>query len=114
MIVDSGNDYIAALKGNQPNLFKEVKANFTALSTYEQINKEHGRIKKRQFSICENLDKIRDWPGLKTLIRVKSERQIIRHNLIEVERETRYYIASFRATAIEFGQRIRGYWGVEK
>ena len=47
------------------------------------------------------------------MIRVKSERQIIRHNLIEVERETRYYIASFRATAIEFCQRIRGYWGVE-
>ena len=25
----SGNDYIAALKGNQLNLFKEVKTNFT-------------------------------------------------------------------------------------
>jgi hypothetical protein len=49
---------------------------------------------------------------IKTLIRVDSERQIIRHNLIE-ERETRYYISSLSLTAKEFSQRIRGYWGVE-
>ena len=111
--MDSGNDYIAALKGNQPNLFKDVQINFTPSSTYEQINKGHGRIEKRQVSICAPLDEICFWPGLKTLIRVESLRQIIRHNLIEVETETRYYISSLSATAIEFSRRIRGYWGVE-
>lgn len=30
-----------------------------------------------------------------------------------VTRETRYYIASFSATAQAFAERIRGYWGVE-
>lgn len=113
MIVDSGNDYIAALKGNQLNLFKEVKTNFTPDLTWEQINKGHGRIEKRSISICQTLDKIRFWPGLKTLIRVESERQIIRHNHIEVKNETRYYISSLSATAREFGARIRDYWGVE-
>jgi len=113
LIVDSGNDYIAALKGNQPNLFKDVKTIFTPQSAYEQINKGHGRIEKRQFSICEAIEGIGFWPGLKTLIRVDSERQIIRHNLIGVERETRYYISSLSLTAKEFSQRIRGYWGVE-
>jgi predicted transposase YbfD/YdcC len=56
---------------------------------------------------------IRSWPGLKTVIRVKSERQIIRHNHVEIQNETRYYISSLTATAKEFSQRIRGYWGVE-
>lgn len=113
MIINSGNDYIAALKGNQPSLFKDVKTNFTAESTYEQINKGHGRIEKRSVSICQNLKNLRFWPGLKTWIRVESERQIIRHNLIEVKTETRYYISSLSATAQEFSARIRGYWGVE-
>jgi len=47
------------------------------------------------------------------LIRVESERQIIRHNHIEVKTETRYYISDLNATAKEFNERIRGYWGVE-
>lgn len=50
---------------------------------------------------------------MKTLIRVESERQIISHNHIEVEKETRYYISSLSTTAREFGERIGGYWGVE-
>ena len=33
--------------------------------------------------------------------------------MIEVSRETRYYIASFRDTASAFAERIQGYWGVE-
>lgn len=113
MIINSGNDYIAALKGNQASLFKDVKTNFTAESTYEQINKEHGRIEKRSVSICQTLKYISFWHGLKTLIRVESERQIIKHNLIEVKTETRYYISSLSATAPGFSARIRGYWGVE-
>lgn len=113
MIVDSGNDYIAALKGNQPNLFKAVKTNFTAVSTYQQVNKGHGRIEKRSVSICRPVNGILYWSGLKTLIRVESERQIIRHDRIEVEKETRYYICSLKATAQEFAKRIRGYWDVE-
>ncbi len=93
---------------------KEVSLEKIAIRfTNTQINKGHGRIEKRQVSICTPVDEIRFWPGLKTLIRVESLRQIIRHNLIEVETETRYYISSLSATAIEFSPRIRGYWGVE-
>ncbi len=33
--------------------------------------------------------------------------------MIEVSRETRYYISSLRAQAQAFASRIRGYWGVE-
>lgn len=59
------------------------------------------------------MDNIPDFPGLQTLIRVESERQVHRANIIEVSTETRYYVASFRETAQAFANRMRGYWGVE-
>jgi predicted transposase YbfD/YdcC len=70
-------------------------------------------MEKRSVSICQTLDGIRSWPGLTTLIRVESERQLLRHQVIEVTTETRYYISSVSTTAQEFALRIRGYWGVE-
>lgn len=113
MIIDSKNDYIGALKGNQSGLFAEVKANFTPEETNQTINKGHGRIEKRIVSICQTLDGVRQWPGLQTLIRVESERQVSIGGQIQVTTERRYYISSLRATAQEFAVRIRGYWGVE-
>ncbi|NEQ87895.1 MAG: ISAs1 family transposase, partial [Moorea sp. SIO2I5] len=113
VILDSGNDYLGALKGNQSRLLSAVKANFQAQQTVKQINKGHGRIEKRTVSISEQLDGIPDFPGLSTLIRVESERRIYRASLIEVSHETRYYVASFIDTADAFAKRIRGYWGVE-
>jgi predicted transposase YbfD/YdcC len=113
LIISSGNDYIGALKGNHSGLLADVETNFIPESTYEQINKGHGRIEKRKVSICQTLDGIRPMPGLTTLIRVESERQRILHHFIEVTTETRYYISSLNTTAQEFAQRIRGYWGVE-
>lgn len=104
MIIASGNDYIAALKGNQQGLFKDVKANFIPEFTCEQINKGHGRVEKRHVSICQTLDGIRSWPGLVTLIQVKSERQVFTHNVIEVTTETRYYISSVSETARTFSR----------
>jgi predicted transposase YbfD/YdcC len=94
-------------------LFKDVKTNFIPESSYEQINKGHGRVEKRHVSICKTLDGIRSWPGLTTLIQVKSERQVFTHHMIEVTTETRYYISSLSETAEAFASRIRGYWGVE-
>jgi len=88
LIVSSGNDYIGALKGNQSGLLADVEANFTPQTTYEQLNKGHGRIEKRSVSINQTLDGIRPWPGLTTVIRVESERQLLRHYEIEVESET--------------------------
>ncbi|NET37708.1 MAG: ISAs1 family transposase [Cyanothece sp. SIO1E1] len=79
----------------------------------EQMNKGHGRIEKRRVSISHQLDDIPAFPGLQTLIRVESERQVHRANIIEVSYETRYYVASFIESAQGFAERIRGYWGVE-
>jgi predicted transposase YbfD/YdcC len=112
-IVDSNNDYLGALKGNQSGLLKAVKANFQPQETTQHIDKGHGRIEKRTVSISHDLKGIPDFPGLKTLIRVDSERQVNRAGMFELTHETRYYVASFIDTANAFATRIRGYWGVE-
>jgi hypothetical protein len=112
-IIDSHNDYIGALKGNQSGLLAAVVANFQPQATTQQINKGHGRIEKRTVSISHILDGIPDFPGLQTLIRVQSERLVHRATIIEVSTETRYYVASFIDTVQAFAARIRGYWGVE-
>jgi predicted transposase YbfD/YdcC len=113
VILDSKNNYLGALEGNQSGLLEAVKTQFTPEQSDFTLNKGHGRIEKRTVSISQSLDAIPDFPGLRTLIRVESERQILRANIIEVSTETRYYVASYLETASAFGQRIRGYWGVE-
>ncbi len=90
-----------------------METQFQAQQTVQHINKGHGRIEKRIVSISHDLNGIPDFPGLQTLIRVESERQVHRASIIEVSTETRYYLASFIDTAQAFGERIRGYWGVE-
>jgi hypothetical protein len=79
-----------------------------------QINKGHRQIEKRTVSISQSLAGIPDFPGLQTLIRVQSERQVHRSTIIEISTEIRYYVASFTDTALAFADRIRNYWSVGK
>ncbi len=113
MIVNSGNHYLGALKGNQPNLLKSVKAHFEPKQTHFELSKGHGRIEKRTVSICTQLDGVKPWPGLQTTIRVASERRFKKGGHPCVETDIRYYVASFLESAESFAHRIRGYWGVE-
>ena len=107
--IDSGNDYLAAVKGNQPNLYQGIQAEFIPEETDYQVNKGHGRLEKRKVSICKANGNYPDWIGLKTIIRVECERQTSR----KIEKSVRYYISSLTEKAVDFAQRIRGYWGIE-
>jgi predicted transposase YbfD/YdcC len=113
VIVDSGNDYIGALKGNQSGLLEAVQANFKSIQTHESNNVGHGPVEKRTVSISNQLDNIPEVPGIKTVIRVISPREVHRANIIEPSVEIRFYVSSLSETAEEFAKRIRGYWGVE-
>jgi predicted transposase YbfD/YdcC len=108
-IIDSGNHYLAALKGNQPLLFETIKQEFVVQETFEQVNKGHGRKEKRKVSVGQTSLNLTDWSGLNTIIKVESQRQ----NQQKIEVSTRYYISDLQETAEQFYQRIRGYWGVE-
>ncbi|NJL83353.1 MAG: ISAs1 family transposase [Chloroflexaceae bacterium] len=106
----TGNHYLAAVKGNQPKLYRFVETQFRPEATYEQVNKGHGRLEKRKVSICEIPEgSLPEWPGAATIIRVESERKY----RLKLEKETRYYISDLPETAESFATRIRGYWKVE-
>jgi hypothetical protein len=112
-IIDSGNDFLGALKGNQSGLLSAVQDPFQAQQTIVQLDKGHGRIEKRSISMSHDLTDIPDFPGLRTLIRIVSERQVYRALIMECSTETRYYVSSIIEPIQALAGRIRGYWGVE-
>lgn len=112
-IIESGNDYVIAVKGNQPKLYNTLKAEFEQHlpeSIDDQVEQMRNRITQRTVSVldsCSNLDAA--WRGVKRLIRV--ERTGIRGT--EPTHETMFYISSVATDASEFGQRIRQHWQIE-
>ena len=112
-IVESGNHYLAALKGNQPNLFAAVQQQFVPEQEYLDISKGHGRVERRVTQVCHQIEPRPDWPGLHSVIRVQSTREQLMQEMNVVTHETRYYICSFSEIAAQIAARIRGYWGVE-
>lgn len=113
-IVESGNHYLGALKGNQSGLLNEVKTSFQVEDTYTELSKGHGRIEERIVETCRTLDGIRSWAGLCSLIRVRATHTLLKGEYeIVGKTETRYYISSLSETAQQFAHRIRSYWGVE-
>ncbi|MEO0013327.1 MAG: hypothetical protein RLZZ535_1716 [Cyanobacteriota bacterium] len=47
IIINSGNHYLAALKGNQPTLYRTVTQQFIPHQTVCTVNKGHGRIENQ-------------------------------------------------------------------
>lgn len=108
--METGNHYLAAVKGNQPKLYQFVQEQFVPLETFEQVNFCHGRLEKRKVSIYyPKFGSFPDWPALATIIRVEAQRKL----RDKIEKETRYYISDLQESAEVFAERIRGYWGVE-
>lgn len=116
-IVESGNHYLGALKGNHGSFFKALKLQFQSESHVHGVETAHGRVERRTVSLCHNIEslpKANEWAGLKTIIRVTSYRHILKgHHLFIKKPTTRYYISSLDETVEEFAQRIRNYWHVE-
>lgn len=121
-IVEDGGDYIIGLKSNQKTVHNDVKKVFQGekevrflgnnFSEYETIEKDHGRIETRQYraiSVMILTIDVNEWPGIKSLIEVKSIREINEKR----SEETRYYISSLEAQAKKLGRGIRGHWGIE-
>jgi predicted transposase YbfD/YdcC len=112
-IVDSGNDYLIAVKRNQPNLYQELNTQFkqaVEMDTNIQTDSSHGRQVQRSVSVLTPAEGIAPvWVGVQRIIKV--ERTGIRaHKPFE---ETVFYISSLTENAAEFAQRIRAHWQIE-
>lgn len=122
-IADKRGEYALALKGNQGKLADEVENYFTQAERLEfegvifdglgSKEEAHGRIEKREIYVTEDIDWLpqRDsWKNLRTIIMVKSERQL-KGAAASIER--RYYISSLPMDAQKIARVIRRHWSIE-
>lgn len=116
-ILDKGGDYVIALKGNQGNLFDDVKAYFDnkehpITQQWSECDKGHGRIEERTCYALDHIEwllKEHHWPGLKSIAKVQSTRQ----TKTGTTQEERYYISSLEADAERLAKAARSHWGIE-
>lgn len=121
-IIDKKADYLLALKGNQGTLRDDVElfareqkaAAFKDASVSQDttVDGDHGRIETRTITVFRDigwLQKNHQWPGLKSVVMVESEREADG----KVETETRFYITSLALLANALGPMIRSHWMIE-
>jgi predicted transposase YbfD/YdcC len=110
-------DFVLMVKDNQ----KELKSQINKLFSIAPIKGEftswdagHGRFEQRKCEVVDQLDFLddrQDWPGLKTVVRLTSERTIKQTG--KQTSETRYYITSLAPDPQLISQAIRSHWAVE-
>jgi predicted transposase YbfD/YdcC len=121
-IIDKKADYVLALKGNQGSLREDVELfvaeqkakDFadTNISKETTIDADHGRIETRTTTVIHDvewLQKLHNWPGLKSVVMVESTREVAG----KIEQETRFYITSLVMLASLLGPLIRSHWTIE-
>ncbi|MEH2421108.1 MAG: ISAs1 family transposase [Nostoc sp.] len=110
---DVGNDYVIAVKKNQPKLHRHIQriaAFQKPTSRYVATEKTRNRVTTLTREVFHDLNGINpQWIGIKSLIRV--ERVGIRAG--KQYHEIVCYISSLIGTAEEFACDIRGYWSIE-
>ncbi len=121
-IVKQKGNYVAAVKGNQGNLYNSIKLYFEDTdcykeakeeSYYEEIGRAHNCIEKRIYvmtSKIEWLEGKEKWENIKSIGMVK--RQYEENN--ERKEEVRYYITDLPSNEMKnFKNAVRGEWGIE-
>ena len=114
LIRDKGCDYLVAVKGNQPKLYKEIQKisdNSRHLSRYQYFDSQHGRKITRTVSVFPvNKFITSNWPDPQVCIQV--EREGIREKN-EPYYHMAYYLCSRTETAQVFAEKIQGHWSIE-
>lgn len=112
-IVESGNDYLITVKGNQPRLYQHLCCNSEyrcPRDSYTHTERTRDRVTYRTISVFDDLKGITpEWLGLRCFVRVerKGWRKDVPYH------ETHYYISSVSLSAVDFANLIRGHWGIE-
>lgn len=118
-IIDSGNDYLITVKGNQPKLRSAIErycGDHVAVSTYSYSERGHGRLVERTVSVwrapANDSEYALDasWVGLRRIIRVERSAQ---RDGVSTE-ECMYYICSRRQTSARtLGRIVQQHWEIE-
>jgi len=112
-IIRSGNDYLIAVKANQPKLFEHLQQQFEQFEPQDvatEVERTRNRTIERIVSVCTQVSGIDPaWLGVKRLVRV--ERSGTRGT--QPFTETMFYISSLELDAQDLAQRIRQHWHIE-
>ena len=115
-ILNGGAEYVLSVKGNQKELYNDIKdmIDFKCTDKYEQINspiekttkieKSHGRIEKRTALVTQEVQWLQDrdeWLGVKTI------------GAIITDSQTRYYISSRVLSPEQLLTVTRNEWAIE-
>jgi predicted transposase YbfD/YdcC len=122
-ILVRGGDYLLALKANHPTAYAAVAAHFDQhcfrpgadrRADCDAFDDTHGRlVRRRVFASTEaaELDALKDWPGLHTVLAVEAIRSV--NGTPKVETEIRYSLSSCRDDPAILGNAIRTHWAIE-
>ena len=117
-IVSGEGDYLFALKGNQGDLYENVKLIFESpvddikISSSKIIEKSHGKVIARKYSVINDiswLDGRDQWESLSSI--AMAQTTITHRDKVSVN--NRYFISSLKTNAKKLGEFIRGHWAVE-
>jgi len=113
MILESGNDYLVAVKGNQGKLYEHLQSivqHCPAQQPTLSITEQHGRREHRQIQVFSAVGlEERHWPGVKTVVCVERQRE----EQGRCSTHTAYYISSVATTARAWMEMVRGHWSIE-
>lgn len=115
MIVGSGNHYVCQVKGNQPNLFKEIQQVIVSqkpVDRFEEHEKDHGRHSSWYVSVFDATltPQMDEWKNLRRFIHV--HKKTIKKG--KESHSDRLYISDlFQTCAESFHKGIRGHWTIE-
>lgn len=114
--------YCLSVKNNQKSLFYDIdeyfkfalnnKIEFKTLKSHVTLNKEHGRIERRECYVCNNIDFINDrdkWANIKTIALVRNFREEYGNLAID----DRYYISDLDLSAFDLSDIVRKHWSIE-
>ncbi len=112
-INQSNNDYVIAVKKNQPNLYNNLEKLAQNTAPYhENVQTEigHGRQVTRNVSVFEISKTVQEkWENSQCFVKV--ERKGYRKN--KPYHQIVYYLTSCYENAKCFSERIQGHWGIE-
>jgi predicted transposase YbfD/YdcC len=123
VVVEQGGDYLAALKGNQRELYQEAISFFTPSllkrieskgTRYIEVReKKHNRIEVRRYYLSTNISwlaQLRDWEGMKALVYYSLHTE----DLVTGKKKEEIYCYFTSLTDVELcADVIRGHWAIE-
>ena len=115
-IISKDAHYVISLKGNQGELYEEVKHAFKFMEPQgvdKQVDAGHGRVETRTCKVITDLrfiDEARQWKGIASVAMIEAQRLDKKTGITAYD--TRFYICSIK-DAIQINTAVRKHWGIE-